>query len=333
LEHAYSRHLQGVRVEMHIMEGFLPLEWCLFWFLLSAPFLIWGALSIKKIFEQHPEMKLTLAVSGAYMFVLSALKLPSVTGSSSHPTGNGFSTIFYGVGVTSLLAGIVLIFQALLLAHGGLTTLGANIFSMGIAGPAAAFVAYKALQKVNASMSISVFSAAFIADMMTYVTTSLQLALAYPSNGSVAASFWTFFLIFAVVQVPLAIAEGILLVIFFNFLAESKPDLLRGVVRHPKPSLKGNRNVILAAIIIIIIAAAVVINAAIGLLGTDDQGVELIQKIDPNYHPWFSSFYEPSGGLEMALFAVQALIGLSVLVYFIWYLRKKRSESGQSGAD
>lgn len=315
------------------MEGFLPLGWCIFWFLLSVPFLIWGALSIKKIFVEHPEMKLTIAVSGAYMFVLSALKLPSVAGSSSHPTGTGLSTIFYGVGVTSLLASIVLIFQALLLAHGGLTTLGANIFSMGIAGPAAAFLAYKALQKVNASMSVSVFSAAFLADMVTYVTTSLQLALAYPSDGSVIASFWTFFLIFAVVQVPLAIAEGILLVIFFNFLAESKPDLLRGIVRNPKPSLKGNRNVVFAAIVIIVISAAVVFNAAIGLLGTDNQGQELIQRIDPNYQPWFSSFYEPSEGLEMALFAVQALIGLSVLVYFIWYLRKKRSESDNSGAD
>ncbi len=182
-------------------------------------------------------------------------------------------------------------------------------------------------------MSISVFSAAFVADMATYVTTSLQLALAYPSDGSVIASFGTFFLIFAVVQVPLAIAEGVLLVIFFNFLAESKPDLLRGVVRKPKPSLKGNRNVVLAAIVVIIISTAVVINAAIGLLGTDNQGMELIQKIDPNYQPWFSSFYEPSDSLEMALFAVQALIGLAVLVYFIWYLRKKRSASDPSGAD
>jgi cobalamin biosynthesis protein CbiM len=299
---------------------------------LSIPFLIWGALRVKTIFAEHPEMKLTVAVSAAYMFVLSALKLPSVAGSSSHPTGSGLSTVFYGVGVTSLLASIVLVFQALLLAHGGLTTLGANIFSMGIAGPLAAYIVYKAMQKAGVSMSVSVFSAAFLADIITYVTASLQLALAYPMGGSVLASFEAFFAVFAITQIPLAIAEGVLLVIFFNFLAESKPDLLIGVVRTPKPSLDRKRNTVLGVAAIMVIAIAIVVNAAIGLLGTDNQGVELIQKIDPNYRPWFSSFFEPSGSLELMLFTLQALIGLIIMVYFVLYLRRKRSEWKSEGA-
>ena len=44
---------------------------------------------------------------------------------------------------------IVLIFQAVLLAHGGLTTLGANTFSMAVAGPLAAFGIYKLCGKLN----------------------------------------------------------------------------------------------------------------------------------------------------------------------------------------
>ncbi len=313
------------------MEGFLPLEWAVFWFVLSIPFLVWGALKVKSIFAEHPEMKLTVAVSAAYMFVLSALKLPSVAGSSSHPTGSGLSTVFYGVGVTSLLASIVLVFQALLLAHGGLTTLGANIFSMGIAGPLVAYAVYKAMQKANVSMTISVFSAAFLADIVTYATTSLELALAYPTSGSVLTSFETFFAVFAITQIPLAIAEGVLLVIFFNFLAESKPNLLIGVVRAAKPGLKGRRNAILGAALIMVIAVAAVANAAIGLLGTDEQGVQLIQEIDPNYQPWFSSFFSPNEGQELMLFTLQALIGLAVLVYFMLYLRKKRSGRKSEG--
>jgi cobalamin biosynthesis protein CbiM len=314
------------------MEGFLTLEWAVFWSVLSIPFLIWGALKVKTIFAEHPEMKLTVAVSAAYMFVLSAIKLPSVAGSSSHPTGSGLSTVFYGVGVTSLLASIVLVFQAFLLAHGGLTTLGANIFSMGIAGPLVAYIVYKAMQKAGISMSVSVFSAAFLADIITYITASFQLALAYPTGGSVLASFEAFFAVFAITQIPLAIAEGVLLVIFFNFLAESKPNLLVGVVRSVKPSLKGRRNTILGVAALIVVGVAVVTNAAIGLLGTDDQGVELIQQIDPNYQPWFSSIFEPSQGLQQLLFALQALIGLAILVYFVLYLRKKRSDWKSEGA-
>ncbi len=62
------------------------------------------------------------------MFVLSALKIPSVTGSCSHPTGVGLGAIMFGPSVMFVLGTIVLIFQALLLAHGGITTLGANAF-------------------------------------------------------------------------------------------------------------------------------------------------------------------------------------------------------------
>ena len=143
---------------MHIMEGFLPWQWCLFWYLLAAPVVAYGIKQIKEITDENPESKPLLAVSGAFIFVLSSLKLPSVTGSSSHPTGNGLSAVLFGPAVTCVLAAIVLVFQALLLAHGGITTLGANIFSMGIIGPLAAWLMYKSIMKTGLSSSVAVLS-------------------------------------------------------------------------------------------------------------------------------------------------------------------------------
>ena len=210
---------------MHIMEGFLPLEWCIFWFVLCIPVLYMGLRNLRNIFEQHPEQKILVAVSGAFIFVLSSFKLPSVTGSSSHPTGTGFSTIMYGVGITAILASIVLVFQALLLAHGGLTTLGANIFSMGIAGPACAYLAYKVLNKTSKNRLLNIGIAVALADLITYVVTSLQLALAFPSDGSVMTSFMTFMAVFAITQIPLAIVEGILLTMFVDYVTQNRPDL------------------------------------------------------------------------------------------------------------
>ena len=84
----------------------------------------------------------------------------------------------------SLLGIIVLLFQALLLAHGGLTTLGANTFSMAIAGPFVSFGIYKLCQKLNAPKGLAVFLAATIGDIFTYVVTSCQLALAFPDQTS-----------------------------------------------------------------------------------------------------------------------------------------------------
>src|SRR3712207_4674033 len=56
-------------------------------------------------------------------------------------------------------------------------------------------------------------------DLMTYVTTSIQLSLAFPDKtGGFIASLEKFMSIFAITQIPLAISEGILTVIVFNLL-------------------------------------------------------------------------------------------------------------------
>ncbi|MBC7117700.1 MAG: cobalt ECF transporter S component CbiM [Methanobacteriaceae archaeon] len=220
---------------MHIMEGFLPWQWCILWYAISLPVIIYGITRIKKVADELPESKPLLAVSGAFIFILSSLKMPSVTGSCSHPTGNGLGAILFGPWITSVMAAIVLIFQALLLAHGGLTTLGANIFSMGIIGPVFAWLTYKGSLKLNLPTSIAVFLAAFIGDVMTYVTTSFQLALAFPiPNVMIATS--KFMLIFAYTQIPLGIAEGLLTVVVFENILKLKPDItekLSLLIRKP----------------------------------------------------------------------------------------------------
>jgi cobalt/nickel transport system permease protein len=204
---------------MHIMEGFLPLEWAIFWWAVSLPFIILGLRSIRKTIAEHPETKMMLGLSGAFTFVLSALKIPSVTGSSSHPTGVGLGTVLFGPLAMSVIGSIVLLFQSLLLAHGGVTTLGANAFSMAVVGPFIVYFIYKGAMKMGLSFSLAVFFAAMLGDLGTYVITSVQLALAFPSEvGGFMASFAKFASIFAFTQVPLAISEGILTVVVMNFL-------------------------------------------------------------------------------------------------------------------
>lgn len=204
---------------MHIMEGFLPVEWVIFWWAVAIPFLVIGFRSIQKTITENPETKMLLGLSGAFTFVLSALKLPSVTGSCSHPTGVGLGTVLFGPMAMSIVGFIVLLFQALLLAHGGLTTLGANTVSMAIVGPLVSYGIYKGTTKMRMPFSWAVFLAASLGDLATYVVTSIQLALAFPSEvGGFFASFIKFSGIFAVTQVPLAISEGILTVVIMNFL-------------------------------------------------------------------------------------------------------------------
>ncbi|MCR6629062.1 MAG: energy-coupling factor ABC transporter permease [Magnetospirillum sp.] len=205
---------------MHIMEGFLPVAHAAGWTAVSVPFVAVGVRRLKRVLAEHPEARLSLGAAGAFAFVLSALKLPSVTGSCSHPTGTGLGAITMGPAVMSVLGTIVLLFQALLLAHGGLTTLGANVFSMAIAGPWIAWAVWTGTRKLGGPAALAVFLGAFAGDLGTYVVTSFQLALAFPDAvGGFGAAFTKFAGIFAVTQLPLAVAEGLLTVVVVNALA------------------------------------------------------------------------------------------------------------------
>lgn len=204
---------------MHIMEGYLPATFCVAWGTFCLPFLFAGFFSIQRTLRENRRGITLLAMSGAFIFVISSLKIPSLTGSCSHMTGTGLGAILFGPFPVVVLGLIVLLFQALLLAHGGITTLGANTFSMAVAGPLLAWGIYRGCQKLHVDRKVSIFLAAALGDLFTYCVTSLQLALAYPSQmGGVGASMVKFLVVFAPTQLPLAVIEGLLTTATLIFL-------------------------------------------------------------------------------------------------------------------
>lgn len=215
---------------MHIAEGVLSPTECAVWYAAAAPFVIHGAREVVRQVKHHPENKLLLATAGAFTFVLSAIKLPSVSGSSSHPTGTGVGAVLFKPPVMAFLGMIVLIFQALLLAHGGISTLGANTFSMAIAGPWAGYAFYRITKKLGGPDALAIFLCMVFADFSTYCVTSFQLAFAFPDpNSGIMGAAGKFLGIFAVTQIPLALAEGVLGILLFRFLAKVAGPQLRSL--------------------------------------------------------------------------------------------------------
>ena len=215
---------------MHIMEGYLPGGFCIAWGVLCIPFLAAGLFSIQKTIRRNRKLITLLAMSGAFIFVISSLKIPSVTGSCSHMTGTGLGAILFGPLAVSILGIIVLLFQALLLGHGGLTTLGANCFSMAVAGPLVTFLLYQLLKKCGLNKKVNIFIAAAAGDLFTYCVTAFQLALANPSEvGGVGASFAKFLAVFAPTQIPLAVIEGILTVVIIIALESFAAKELKSI--------------------------------------------------------------------------------------------------------
>src|SRR3989338_6374204 len=131
---------------MHISEGILPLKWAGLWYLVSLPFIIKGVSEIKKKSKETPSFKPLLGMMGAVFFIISCMPVPVPTaGTCSHPCGTGISGILLGPIMSIFVTSIALLIQALFMAHGGITTWGADIVSMGIVGSYAGFLTFRGL--------------------------------------------------------------------------------------------------------------------------------------------------------------------------------------------
>jgi len=317
---------------MHIMEGFLPHPWWEVWWAITIPIIALGIYQLTKVARKNPETKPLLALMGAFIFVVSALKLPSFFGSSSHPTGSGLAAVIFGPAIASVLSMLALIFQATLLAHGGFTTLGANVFSMGIVGPIVAYLTWLICKKTKVPLQAGIFLAVALSDLCTYVTTSFQLALAFPATGFTHA-FLQFTSIFAVTQIPLAIAEGILAVFLFDFLIKYKIPILKSLkvisssiagIAEKEFSLKKKHYTILIAILLTLFIIPLVF-VSTNMSGTDDAAADIITR--GGYQPWFNPVLELPDEFETPLFAFQALIGIIIISYVVIRAQRKKTNA------
>jgi len=194
---------------MHISEGLLPISHAAGWAGAAVPFLAGSLRRIRRSIEEDRHQRWLLAASAGFLFALTALRLPSVAGSSSHATGVALGTVLLGPLVMTALSLIVLLFQALLTAHGGISTLGANVFSLGVVAPWVTYMLWRTALALRVPEGAALWIATALGSLATYMCTAFQLALAHPDlSGGVALAFWKFAGLFAVTQVPVAIVEA-----------------------------------------------------------------------------------------------------------------------------
>ena len=213
---------------MHISEGILPISWAALWYAAALPFVAWGLRDLRRRSENAPSFKPLVGLVGAAVFLISCMPIPIPTaGTCSHPCGTGLAAILIGPGLTVVVASIALTLQALFLAHGGLTTLGANIVSMGVTGAYVGYGVYWLVRRLGLPWTMAAFLAGLFSDWATYAMTSVELAAALHGGESFSAVLSLILLAFVPTQIPLGIFEGILCVGALRFVRNRKPELLR----------------------------------------------------------------------------------------------------------
>src|SRR3989339_2103329 len=157
---------------MHISEGILPFNWALLWSAIAVPFVAWGLYKLKKLSSVDLSFKPLVGLMAAVVFIISCMPIPVPTaGTCSHPCGTGISGILLGPAISILITAVALLIQALFLAHGGLSTWGADIVSMGVIGSFAGYGVFKMLRGLKVNLTVSAFFAGLLADWATYLTT------------------------------------------------------------------------------------------------------------------------------------------------------------------
>jgi len=229
---------------MHIQDSFLVGKWAVAWFGASSVFVSKGIYDIARHSRRVAMFKPMLGLLSAAVFFISLLPVPvPITGTSSHPVGTPAAAILVGPFASMVLAVAALLLQALFFAHGGLSTLGANVFSMGVVGSLISYLVFRTGRRIGLSLAIAAFLAGCLGDLAVYCTTSLQLALGMPGAGGLplTKAIQTFLILFMPTQLPLALLEGLVTAGMVTYIARVRPDILRNFGLVKGSDLKGGK--------------------------------------------------------------------------------------------
>jgi cobalt/nickel transport system permease protein len=165
---------------MHVPDGFLSPAITLPAWGVAAPIWYW---SLRRNFGASATE--TLPVVGsltALAFVVQGFMIPVPGGTSAHLTGVAILAVLYNPGVAFVCESLVLLIQALFFGAGGFTVLGVNAIAMGLLGPAAAWIVYRALRGV--SEPGAAFAGAYAGIQVSTLAVALVLGLQHRLSPS-----------------------------------------------------------------------------------------------------------------------------------------------------
>jgi cobalt/nickel transport system permease protein len=158
---------------MHVPDGFLSPTITLPAWGAAAPLWYWAA---RRNFGASSTGSLPVLGSlTALAFVVQGLAIPVPGGTSVHLTGVAILAVLHGPAVALVCESLVLLLQALLLGAGGVTVLGVNALAMGLLGPGAAWLCWRALRRL--SSPAAAFVGAWVGTQISTLSVAVVLGL------------------------------------------------------------------------------------------------------------------------------------------------------------
>ncbi len=206
---------------MHIPDGFLTVP-------------VWAPLAAASVgvvtFAAHrthatldQERVPLMGVMGAFVFAAQMINVPVAGGTSGHLLGSVLLAVLLGPHVATLVMASVFVVQCFLFQDGGFTSLGANLFNMGIVGTYGGYYLYRGVRLVLPRRPGS-YAAVMLACWLSVVGASVLVAVELSLSGIVA--FVPCLIAMAGVHALIGLFEGAITVAVLSFLVRVRPDLL-----------------------------------------------------------------------------------------------------------
>lgn len=206
---------------MHVPDGFLDTKT---WIALTGISSIAIGIALNKTGKEIGEKQVpVMGITAAFIFVAQMLNFPIAGGTSGHFMGGVLAAVLLGPLTGVLIMSTVLIIQCLIFQDGGLTTLGANIFNMGVIGSIVGYYIYAGLNRliyVKNGSFISAFIAAWLSIVLAAAACSVELAI----SGTVPLKTSLFAMLG--VHSLIGIGEGLITISVLSFIHKTRPDLL-----------------------------------------------------------------------------------------------------------
>ena len=172
-----------------------------------------------------------MGLSAAFVFAAQMLNFPVVGGTSGHLIGGVLTAVLLGPSAAVLVLACVLIVQCFIFADGGVLSLGANIFNMGVVSSVGGYAIYTAVRRLVPGQHGALMAVAFAswcATVLAAIVCAGQLALSGTVPWSMAFPAMTN------VHMLIGIGEALLTTLIVYSVAQSRPDFSRQNAAAPE---------------------------------------------------------------------------------------------------
>jgi cobalt/nickel transport system permease protein len=209
-------------VDMHIPDGFLSAQIWIAGYLVSGGLLAYAfSRTNQRIGDRQVPL---MGLVAAFIFAAQMLNVPVAGGTSGHALGGVLAASLLGPLTASIVMAAVFSVQALFFQDGGLTSLGANIFNMGLVGTILGYYVYSGVRKLvggERGRYAGLAIAGWLSVVLASVAASLQIAASGLSPLDVVLPAM------AGIHAVIGVVEAGVTVAVVGFIAKTRPDLLK----------------------------------------------------------------------------------------------------------